>query len=321
MKNNTGGFVFWKIWLLAFFGVLNFTALVHGGNSVVRFALQDRIGSVLPMVAVERDYFSKQGIPIKPFRFSSGPSCMEALYSGSVDIATMGDTTALILTAKNPDFVVIASHAQGEFRHRVMVKPDSPFNSLADLKGKRIGIRKGTSTHGGFLAALQAASLSGDAFMPMDLKPATMVDALMAGSLDAFAASEPTPSLAETRGARELTTFGGLGNQYPILILARREWVRENRDLAIGFLRALEDARTFQIKYPREAIALVSRQTGLDSKITREVMARHEYGLQLGPTVMGSLARTAAFLVDQGIINGVPDLNTITAPELLAQIH
>ena len=57
----------------------------------------------------------------------------------------------------------------------------------------------------------------------IDLTPPTMTDALLAGSLDAFAASEPTPSAAEQKGARELATLGGLGNEYPILILASRD--------------------------------------------------------------------------------------------------
>jgi len=49
-----------------------------------------------------------------------------------------------------------------------------------------------------------------------------MPEALSAGSIDAYVASEPTPSLAEARGARVMGTPGGLGNSYPLLTVQRR---------------------------------------------------------------------------------------------------
>ena len=184
----------------------------------IRFALQNRIGSAIPIVALEKGFFKQQALVIKPLRFSSGPACAEALYSGSADIGTMGDTTAIFATVQHANLKIFASHSTGEHRHRLIVQNTSVYRTLGDLRGKRIGIKKGTSTHGGFLAALAIGNIPRTAITVVDLNPNTMPTALMAGSIDAFAASEPTPSLAELKGGRELITFGGLGNQYPCLL-------------------------------------------------------------------------------------------------------
>jgi sulfonate transport system substrate-binding protein len=296
-------------------------ALSCASEQVVRFAFQDRIGSVLPIAAYKNGYFSDHGIRMKALRFSSGPACMEALYSGSADIATMGDTTALILTAKSPDFIIIASHATGEHRHRIMVAQTSDIHSLQDLVGRRIGVKKGTSTYGGLLNAFRKAGIPPARVMITDLSPATMIDALNVGSLDAFAASEPTPSLAEEKGARDLTSLGGLGNEYPIFILAKKKWVDEKRPLLIQFLKALQDGEDFNRHHSDESISMMARETGLAPHTARSVMGRHQYHLRLDRSILDSLKQTAAFLENHGIIAKTPVLTTVTASELVESLE
>ena len=201
--------------------VILFTAAL--GPDRLRLAYQNRVASAIVIVAVERGLFAEEGLAVEAYRFNSGPACAEALFSGSADIGTMGDTTGMIAISRNAPLTVIASHGSGEHRHRILVGADSQIREVADLAGKRVGVKKGTSTYGGFLAFLAHYHLAPEELQVIDMRPADIPEALAAGSLDAFVASEPTPSLAELGGARELATLGGLGNTYPILILARNK--------------------------------------------------------------------------------------------------
>ncbi len=287
---------------------LNPTAAAGAGEPpVIRFAYQDRIGSVLPIVGVQKGFFAAEGLAIEPLRFSSGPACAEALYSGAADVGGMGDTAAVIMAARSPRFVIVASHASGEYRHRIMVRKDSAMGTLGDLKGKRLGVKKGTSTYGGLLAALEKARISPAGIDVIDLDPPTMTEALLAGSLDAFAASEPTPMLAEEKGARELATLGGLGNAYPILILADRTWIQDRAEAVRKFLRAMKAAEGYVAAHPEEAAAIMAAETGLPLATTRQVMGRHDYRLRLDAEILASLRQTALFLQGQGIIARPPD--------------
>jgi sulfonate transport system substrate-binding protein len=273
----------------------------------IRFAYQDRIGSVLPIVAVNKGYFADQGLMIKPLRFSSGPASVEALYSGSADIGAMGDTAAIILITRDPRFVIFASHVTGEDRHRLMIRQDAPLKSLNDLKGKRLAVKKGTSTYGGLLAALDRANIDPTTIDIIDLPPHTMITALHAGAIDAFAASEPTPSTAEENGARQLLTFGDLGNIYPIVLLARREFLEQQASSVEHFIKAMTKAQEYVASNPNEVTTLISAETGLSLSSTRAAMLRHQYHLRLDSEIISSLKRTTNFLHDQKIIKTTPD--------------
>jgi sulfonate transport system substrate-binding protein len=302
--------------LLLLFGV----EMTAGGKAeapTIRFALQDRIGSAIPIIAVRKGFFLEEGLKISHLRFSSGPACAEALYSGAADIGGMGDTTAIIMAARSSRFVIIASHATGEHRHRVMVRDDSGMRTLQDLKGRRVGVKKGTSTYGGFLAALKKVEMSAEDIDIVDLTPPTMTDALLAGSLDAFAASEPTPSAAEQKGARELTTLGGLGNQYPILILANRHLVKEQKATLRKFLQAMKKAELYVAAHPQETIAIMAKEIGLSPSTTQEAMQRHLYQLRLDSEIRYSLEQTAFSLKRQSIIPEVPDFSMVMQPDLI----
>ena len=318
MKSVIGKIRFLSIWFLPFFLLgAGMAAGVNAETSEIRFAYQDRIGSAIPIIAVRKGFFAEEGLHVRPLRFSSGPACAEALYSGAADIGGMGDTTAIIMATRSSRFAIIASHATGEHRHRIMVSINSGMRSLRDLHGKRIGVKKGTSTYGGLLVALKKEGMSEDDVGIIDLPPPTMTDALQAGSLDAFAASEPTPSAAEQKGARELTTLGGLGNQYPILILANRDFLKKQKDSVRKLLRAMKRAELYVADHPQDTVAIMASETGLPLSTTQKAMKRHTYQLILDSEIRSSLEQTALFLKKQNIIKEVPDFSAVMETDLL----
>ena len=276
-------------------------------TDTIKFAFQDRIGSVLPIIAVSKGYFAEQGLQIEPLRFNSGPACAEALYSGAADIGAMGDTAAIITVVRDPRYRIFASHATGENRHRLMIRQDGPFTSLHDLKGKRLAVKKGTSTYGGLLAALKRDKIDPASMQIIDLAPPTMVTALQSGSIDAFAASEPTPSIAEEKGAKQLITFGGLENLYPLVMLARNDFSIAHAAEMKRFVAALTRAEEYAHTHPQEVIDLMSAETGLSPVSTRSAIARHQYSLRLDDNILTSLKKTAMFLQEQKVIEQTPD--------------
>ena len=286
-------------------------------NPPIRFAFQNRVGSAIPVIAVEKGFFAEEGLVVDPLRFTNGPACSEALYSGSADIGTMGDTAAIISASRNPELEMIASHSTGEHRHRLMVRGGSEYRRLEDLVGRRIGIKKGTSTYGGFLAVATASGLDAAGFEVTDLSPSMLPEALIAGSLDAFAASEPTPSVAEMRGARELMTFGGLGNRYPIMMLAQKSFLASRPKDAKAFMRAMARAERFIRNQPDETASIMALATNLPRHVVKSAMKRHEYRIELSASIVDSLTETAAFLKDSGKIETVPPIAHICNPAFI----
>ena len=276
-------------------------------QETVRFAYQDRIADAVSVIGVENGFFGKEGLKVKSMMFTSGPACTEAVVSGSADIGTMGDTTAVISVARAP-VTIIASHGGGEHRHRIIVKADSPIRSPRDLVGKRVAVSKGTSTYGGFLAWARAKKLDLSKVQVTDMKPEDMGTALLSGAVDAAVASEPTPSVMEEKGGRQLATLGGLGNNYPILLVARNDFLRKHPEAATRFARAMTRGAEFVRSHPEEAAQIMSRKTGLSPAAATKAMELHYYRVQLDKQTRASLQEIANFLVEQKVLDNAPDL-------------
>ncbi len=283
----------------------------EAGKVDVRFAYQDRVADAASIIAVERAFFAEEGLNVKPLVFSSGPACSETLLSGSADIGTMGDTTSIIAVTRAPT-KIIASHGGGEHRHRIIVAADSPIRTHSDLVGRRLAVKKGTSTYGGLLAWAESVDLDLSEVKVTEMRPTDMADALLSGAVDAIVA-------VEERGGRELATLGGLGNSYPILLVARDEFLDSHPEAAASFLRALLRAASFIEEHPEEACQIVAAKTGLSPSAAQRAMGHHYYHVQVDQTTLSSLEQTARFLADQGIITSVPALSGVVADTFLRQ--
>ena len=286
----------------------------------VRFMYQDRIADAVSIVAVRQGIFARHGLEIQGRVLTSGPETLEVLAMGRADIATMGDTTAVIAVTRAPA-VIIASHGGGEKRHRIMVRKDSPLRRPADLVGRRVAVKKGTSTYGGLLSWLRANGLEGKVRI-VDMRPPDMPDALVSGAVDAIVASEPTPSVIESKGlGRELATLAGQGSSYPIMLVARRDYVTRHRSTVVRFLRAMLEASRIVRDKPKFAARVVAGIAGLTPDVALRSMTFHYYKLSLDERTMRSLQKAAGFLQAEGLLKAAPQWNKVVDKSLLREAY
>ena len=286
---------------------------------VVTFAYQDRVADAASIIAVEKGFFSAEGLQVKPLVFSSGPACTEALTDGNAHFGTMGDCTAIITASRGDGFNILVSHGGGEHRHRIIVAVNGPIKKIADLEGKRIGVKKGTSTHGGLELFARRNHLNMKDEL-LDITPQDQLLALISGELDAIVSSEPTPSKAEADGrGRELATLGNLGNNYPVFLLGNGIFADEHPDIPVKMVRALARAGSFIRRFPDETAAILAEQSGMSQAVIRRAMSHHQYDLRLDDGIMQSLEGTAQFLLETGKIKQIPDWPKVIDQEPLRQ--
>ncbi|MEQ8976252.1 MAG: ABC transporter substrate-binding protein [Coleofasciculus sp. C1-SOL-03] len=277
----------------------------------INYAYQDRVADAASIIAFEKGFFQAEGLTITPQIFSSGPETTEALISGSADFGTMGDTTAIIVTAQRGDsFKIIGSHGGGEHRHRIIVANTSNINEINDLIGKRIGVKKGTSTHGGLMLLANKHSLD-LADEIIDMAPSLQLTALAAGEVDAIVASEPTPSQAEANGyGNELATLGELNNTYPIFLVVNSNFAQQYPEIVVNVIRALIKAEDYINNHRDEVAEIQGNLTGLSPPIIKNAMKFHYYNFGLSQETLTSLLSTAKFLQELGRIEQLPNFDT-----------
>lgn len=182
--------------------------------------------------------FKKDGIQVKWVFFpSAGPGVNEAFANGLVDFSGHGDLPLIVGRATGLRHHIIASYGRGGNQYLV-VPSDSPAKSLADLKGKRLAVFKGTAGQLTLNRVLSRAGFSEKDFKVVNMDNDTTKAALATKDIDGTISAAPFD--LEARGvARILETYV----DDPTLTSPSTFWVSEE----------------FEKKYPQIVQRVVTR--------------------------------------------------------------
>ncbi|MGL4318749.1 MAG: ABC transporter substrate-binding protein [Pseudomonas sp.] len=148
----------------------------HSGGGVV---------DVLRTQQIFEKEFAADGIKVQwSFFKGAGPVINEALANDQVDFAYLGDLAAIIGKANGLDTRVLSATARN-VRLYLGVVPGSGIKTLADLKGKRVAIFRGTANQLSFAAALASQGLKERDFQVINLDFNAATAALAAKQIDA----------------------------------------------------------------------------------------------------------------------------------------
>ncbi|KKA09865.1 aliphatic sulfonate ABC transporter substrate-binding protein [Pseudomonas ogarae] len=153
--------------------------------------------------------------------FAGGNLIVEALASGSLDVGGMSEIPPIfsIQSHRQPRLIAVL---QGDVNNQVFLIPkDSPIESIGQLRGKRVGYVRSTTSHYFLIKALKEQGLTMNDITAVALTPQDGFSAFQSGQLDAWVIYGVFIQLAKFRsGARVLkTALGYLSGNY--LIAAR----------------------------------------------------------------------------------------------------
>ncbi|TWB37521.1 ABC transporter substrate-binding protein [Nitrospirillum pindoramense] len=156
-------------------------------------------------------FFEQAGVADTPYtletaQFAGGNLIAEAINAHSLDVGGMSEIPPIFIAAANP-LVRIIAVLQGDVNNQVVLVPkDSPLQTTADLKGKRVGYVRATTTQYMLLKILKEQGLTFADITPVALSPQDGLAAFNQGSLDAWVIYGVVVQLAREGGARVLTT-------------------------------------------------------------------------------------------------------------------
>jgi len=145
--------------------------------------------------------------------FQFGPPLVEAAGADKIDLAWVGSTPPIFGAAAGSRFKIIAAVQERDRQENSLLVPKgSTAKTIADLKGKKIAVAKGSSAHGWLLNALQGAGLTLKDVKPVYLAPADGLAAFSSGRVDAWIVWDPFVQQAEQQaGAKAIA--GGEPNE------------------------------------------------------------------------------------------------------------
>ncbi len=150
--------------------------------------------------------------------FNSGVQHIEAINAGALDLGS-GSEIPAVFAARTPGRVRVIAVSKGDLNNQaVFAQKEAPIKSIADLKGKRVGYVRATTTHYFLHKMLAEAGLSLQDVQLVSLSPADGLSAFARGDLDAWAIYGYNGQLARTKyGARPVkTSLGYLSGNFLI---------------------------------------------------------------------------------------------------------
>ena len=162
------------------------------------------VPSLPTYVAMEKGFFTEQGLEVKLIPFQSGTDIIDALVAGRIDADCMSAITGNWFAAQGaPDkfkiFLVYAADSNVDNTMVVVVKKDSSLKDLKGLKGKKVGTFPG-ATSVALAKAIIRKKTDPDKVIFTEIPPPNMIQALAAGQIDAYFSPEPFGMIAVYQG-------------------------------------------------------------------------------------------------------------------------
>jgi len=216
--------------------------------------------------------FGKLNAEVEWSKFPSGPPLLEALVAGRVDLSFLGDGAAIAGVSNKLPFEIIGLSSEGKRSSSILVPQDSPIRTLADLKGKSIGLAKGTVANVYLIKVLPEAGLSISDVNIINLQPDDAQAAFESGKLDAWVAWDPYVTQNLNKGtARTIDVQTQVLS--PGSIIASTAFAKKHPELVVEYLKVYKQAVDFQLANEEETAGILAEQTKLPVKTIKQILA------------------------------------------------
>ena len=235
--------------------------------------------------------------------FPSGPPLLEALNVGAIDFGVTGETPPIFAQAAGAPLVYLAYDPPAPQGEAILIPKDSPLKSVADLKGKKVVLNKGSNVHYLLVKALEKAGVKYTDIQPIYLAPSDALAAFSSGSVDAWVIWDPYEAAAEaSTGARVLADGSGVVANYQFYFTSKSFLAHDAKAVDV-VLEALNEADDWAKNNIEAVAAQLSPSVGLPASVLAVSLKREAYGiLPISDAVIASQQRIADTFFGLGLL-------------------
>ncbi|MBL8278629.1 MAG: sulfonate ABC transporter substrate-binding protein [Pelomonas sp.] len=243
------------------------------------------------------------GVSVKWVEFPAGPQLLEGLNVGAVDVGFVGEAPPIFAQAAGARFVYIGFDPAAPEAEAIVVPKDSAIKSVADLKGKKVALNKGSNVHYLLVKALEKQGLKPTDIQTVYLPPADARAAFERGAVDAWVIWDPFLAAVEQQsGARVLADGRGLVNNYAYY-LAERSYAEKQPQVIQALFDDTQAQATWLKANVKAAAAVIAPLQGLAPEVVEKSITRYQFGVKpLTPAVAAEQQKIADTFHALGLI-------------------
>ncbi|MBO3274481.1 sulfonate ABC transporter substrate-binding protein [Pseudomonas schmalbachii] len=264
-----------------FAAAITFGAITQAQAETLRIGYQ-KYGTLVLLKArgTLEKRLAEQGVTVQWTEFPGGPQLLEGLNVGSIDFGVTGETPPVFAQAAGADLLYVAYEPPAPTSEAILVQKDSSISSVAQLKGKKVALNKGSNVHYLLVRALENAGLKYSDITPVYLPPADARAAFERGSVDAWVIWDPYQAAAEKQlSAKTLADGSGLVDNHQFY-LATRTYAQKHPQVIASLVEEVRQVGEWSQGNPQQVTDQVAPLLGLPADITLTAVKRQGYGAQ-----------------------------------------
>ncbi len=220
------------------------------------------------------------GVKVTWTEFPAGPQLLEAVNVGAIDFGNTGEAPPIFAQAAGAPLLYVAHEPPAPRGEAILVPKGSPIKTLADLKGKKVALNKGSNVHYLLVKALEKAGVAYADIQPTFLPPADARAAFEKGAVDAWAIWDPFLASAEVAiDARALRNGEGIVFNHQFYLSAKA-FTEGNPKVVEALLAELSEVDSWVKNDVKAAAAQLSASTGIPAPVLEVALARQSYGIR-----------------------------------------
>ncbi len=260
--------------------------------------------------AEDQHLFAANGINFTLKTYDTGLETIGDLLNSKVDIAGAAEYPVVAKAFEKDNISIIASIGKSDSIYLVGLT-DRGIRNISDLKGKKIGIPRGTVLEFYLGRFLDLNGMSIWDVTLINLPQGETTDAIDDGSVDAIVTREPYLSQIQKRHANGIINWSVQNNQavYSVLI-CRNDWIKEHPDLLRRFLNSLAEAEEYIVRHPSEAKAILQKRYNYDDEHIAKIWSENQFSLSLDQSLITAMEDEGRWMITNNMTNAsnVPDL-------------
>lgn len=249
-------------------------------TKVLRMGYQ-QAGDLVRVTGVLEKRLEPLGIKVEWAQFAQGPQLMEAMNVGKIDIGSVGETPPIFAQAAGAQIVYLAGQKTTLETGRgsvIAVTPESPIQTVADIKGQKVVFQKASASHYFILRALEDVGLQYSDIKVLSMPTVESRGAFIEGNIPVWVTSDPHLALAEKLGRvrilRDARGIDSPGGYY----VGSRQFALENSELVRIVIEEIDKIEQWAEANPQETAKLIAPEQKLELDVMQKVIDRRTFG-------------------------------------------
>jgi len=260
--------------------------------------------AALVYVAQDQHFFAQNGINLTITDYTSATNALNSALSGQVNLAISSEYAFVatnVLKQGNLHIIATIDKSQSV---SIVGRKDSGIENKSDLQGKRIGLTLQIAPQFYLATFLELNNVNTQNITLVNVPTTEYVPAIVNGTVDAVVVSESFIPQIEAHLPNDTVMWSAQSGQLlDMVVSCTNDWIVQHPELAIRFLRSLDQAGAYVVNHPTQAEAIVQKRLNTTDAYMAEIWSNHQFSLSLDQSLVVAMEDESRWMISNNLTN------------------